>query len=192
MESELFKHDPGIKSIGVEKSKRVAEKLVAEYGEPVRIISSPYRRARETAMVMNSVLKNPVEEIIIDRNISEYLGNHPESPLDVTPATKIHNPPHPETLDDLKKRVDRHIQKMYKQDHNDPTAVVWIITHGIVMKQVTATGGIRNAKNFPCLTCVSVIETPELKKCEFLVFYNRPKQTYKKSYGELLKKINGK
>ena len=195
MDAELFKHDPGIKSVGVEKSKKVAEKLVAEYGEPTKIICSPFRRARETAMVMNSVLKNPVEEIHIDRNISEYLGNHPESELDVTPATKIHNPPHPETIDDMKKRVDRHVSKMYKYDHDDPKAVVWIVTHGIIMKHITASGGIRNAKNFPCLTCVSIIETPDMKKCEFLIFYDRPKlktkpkQVIKKNYGDLLKKI---
>ena len=53
MDADLYKLDPGIKSVGVEKSRKVAEKLVAEYGEPTRIISSPFRRARETAMVMN-------------------------------------------------------------------------------------------------------------------------------------------
>ena len=170
MDSELFKHDPGITKIGVERSKKVAEKLIEQYGEPTKIISSPFRRARETAMVMNSILKTPFEEIVIDNSISEYLGNHADSPLDVTQATKVHNPPHPETFDDMKKRVKKHIDKMYKQDHDTPKGVVWIITHGLIMKQIAGHAGIKNSKSFPCLTCLCITETAQMKKSEFLIF----------------------
>lgn len=180
MKSELFKHDPGITQIGVERSRKVALKLIEQYGEPVKIVSSPYRRARETAMIMNMTLKNPLEEIIIDTTISEYLGNHANTPLDVTNATKFHNPPHPETFDDMKKRVKKHVEKVKKEDkmllqsHNviekGQLGVVWYITHGLIMKQIAGHSGIKNSSSFPCLTCLSVTETPEMVKTEFLIF----------------------
>lgn len=170
MDSELFKHDPGITKVGVERSRKIAVRLLEMYGEPCKIISSPFRRARETAMVMNMTLKIPLEEILIDNNISEYLGNHPESPLDVTKATQIHKPPHPETFDDMKKRVKRHIDKMRKKENASLKGVIWVITHGIIMKQVAAYAGIKNANNFPCLTCLSVLETQDMLKSEFLIF----------------------
>ena len=92
--SEYFKHDPGITEIGVERARKIATQLIELYGEPEQIISSPFRRARETSLTLNSMLKNPLEEIKIDSDLSEYLGNHSDVPLDVTVPTKIHNPPH--------------------------------------------------------------------------------------------------
>jgi broad specificity phosphatase PhoE len=106
-EAEFYKHDPGIKEIGVERARKVALRLIELYGEPSKIVASPYRRTRETALIMNMMLKNPLEEIIIDNKLSEYLGNHYFSELDVTSATKIHNPPHPETFDEFRKRVKK-------------------------------------------------------------------------------------
>jgi hypothetical protein len=158
MKSELFKHDPGITQLGVERSRKVAQKLIEQYGEPSKIVSSPFRRARETAMIMNMMLKNPLEEICIDINISEYLGNHANTPLDVTCATKFHNPPHPETFEDMKKRVKKHIDKTRKTEYDNPKAVIWYVT------------GIKNTASFPCLTCLSVTESPDMLKSEFLIF----------------------
>ncbi len=168
MESEIFKHDPGITTLGVERSINVALKLVEEYGEPTKIVSSPFRRARETAMIMNMTLKNPFEEILIDVNLSEYLGNHNNVPLDVTTATRIHNPPHPETFDGMKKRVKRHIEKINK--HSNKKEIIWFITHGLILKQVANNISLKTTKSFPCLTCLSVIEKPDMIKGEFILF----------------------
>ena len=170
MDSELFALDPPITLVGLERSKQVAKKLIEEYGEPTKIVSSPFRRARETSLIMNTMLRNPLDEIIIDNNLSEYLGNHPNSELDVTMATKIHKPPHPESFEDMKKRVKKHIDKTRKQDHDNPKEIVWYITHGLIMKQIAHYFGIATTKNFPCLTCLKVSETAEMNKAEFLIF----------------------
>jgi len=173
MESEFFKHDPGITMTGVERSISVAKRLVEEYGEPSKIVSSPFRRARETAMIMNTVLKNPLEEILIDNNLSEYLGNHNHVPLDVTTATSIHNPPHPESFDDMKKRVKRHIEKIRKKSSEKET--IWFVTHGLILKQVASSISLKTTRTFPCLTCLSIVETPDMVKGEFILFQGKLK-----------------
>jgi len=168
MDSELFKHDPGITELGVERARRVANKLVEEYGIPSKIVSSPFRRARETAMIMNMTLENPFEEILIDNNLSEYLGNHNNVPLDVTTATKIHNPPHPETFDDMKKRVKRHVEKMRKKQNKEE--IIWFVTHGLILKQISNSINLKTTRTFPCLTCLSIVEKHDMVKGEFILF----------------------
>ena len=202
MESELFKHDPGITKIGVERARNVALKLIEEYGEPSKIVSSPFRRARETAMIMNMALENPFEEIIIDTNLSEYLGNHNNVPLDVTNATKIHNPPHPETFDDMKKRVKRHVEKMRRKQKKYPKnkETIWFVTHGLILKQISNSINLKTTKTFPCLTCLSVLETQDMIKGEFILFRGVLKhekesdeiyQPYKKNMNKITRVLNG-
>jgi len=169
-EAEIYKHDPGIKEIGMERSKKVALKLIETYGEPTKIVSSPYRRTRETAMIMNMMLKNPFEEIVIERKLSEYLGNHNEVPIDVTTATKIHNPPHPENFDGMKKRVKKFVDKIRKEFYSNPKSIIWFISHGIIIKQIASNFGIRTTKELPCLTCFTVTEKVDMIRGEFLLF----------------------
>ena len=145
-------------------------KLIEEYGIPDKIVSSPFRRARETAMVMNMCLENPFEEILIDTNLSEYLGNHNNVPLDVTTATKIHDPPHPETFDDMKLRVRKHVHKMRKKKNSDKKQTIWFITHGLILKQISNSVNLKISKSLPCLTCLSVLESIDMVKGEFLLF----------------------
>lgn len=168
--SEYFKHDPGITEIGVERAKKIALKLIEMFGEPTKIVSSPYRRTRETSLIMNSLLKNPLEEIQIDSGVSEYLGNHNNTNLDVTIATQIHDPPHPETFDQMKKRVKKHIDKVRKFSITHPREVIWIITHGLIIKQIAGNLNIKTSRQLPYLTCFSILEKSDLIRAEFILF----------------------
>lgn len=165
--SEYFKHDPGITEIGVERSKKIATQLIELYGEPNQIISSPYRRTRETSLILNSMLKNPLEEIKIDADLSEYLGNHNDVALDVTVPTKIHNPPHPETFEQMRKRVKKHLANFRKRE-----GVIWIVTHGLIIRQISIHYNIKTSKQIPYLTCFSILERADLIRAEFLLFKN--------------------
>ena len=167
-DSDYFIHDPGITSEGVEKAKKLARKLVKLWGEPMKIVSSPYRRARETSIVMNSVLSKPLEELDIDVNLSEFLGNHRNVAMDVTMATQIHRPPHPESFDQLKNRVNRHLVKTQK-NQNKNQGVIWYVTHGIILKQIASNYGIKTSDQLPCLTCLSITEDEDLIRTEFLI-----------------------
>ena len=170
---EYFKHDPGITEVGVERTKSIASKLIEIYGEPTLIVSSPYRRTRETALVMNSMLKKPLEEIAIDIGISEYLGNHNHVSLDVTHATLIHSPPHPETFEQMKARVKKHARKLKKFSKG----VVWFISHGLIIKQIAALFNIKTSKQLPYLTCFSFVEKDNIVRGEFLLFRDLVEET---------------
>ena len=168
----MYKHDPGITEKGVEKSKMVAEHLVEQWGIPDKIIVSPYRRTRETAQVMKSALPTTKDiPIYIDREVSEYLGNHRTIPIDVTESTLAHDPPHPETFSEMKLRVRSHHQKITNYTKKN-SGVIWIVTHGLIMKQVAALSGNRMPKEFPSLTCLSIMDGEAITKGELIMFHD--------------------
>ena len=169
--SDIFKHDPGITDYGYKRTKKIAEKLIENFGIPDKIVCSPYKRTRETAMVLNSCLPNPHEEIFIDPTLSEYLGNHSNVPLDVTDHTKYYNPPHPETFEEMLSRVKKHNSKSRRKAldlFNQGT--IWYITHGLIIKQLANMIGIKLNKQFPCLTAFSILEQSDMIKTEVLLF----------------------
>jgi phosphohistidine phosphatase SixA len=189
-DANLYKHDPGITNDGVEKTRMVANYLIEQWGPPTLIIVSPYRRTRETAEIMNLTLKNKVpssqSEMVVDTDISEYLGNHRGIPIDVTDSTLIYEPPHPETFLEMRRRVKRHhkrIRKYIKTIEKSPTPrkkkqkqnskIIWIVTHGLIIKQVASLIGIKMAKEFPPLTCLSIIDGETITKSEVITFKNK-------------------
>jgi broad specificity phosphatase PhoE len=168
-DANLFKHDPGITSDGISKTKMVANHLLEQWGLPDRIIASPYRRTRETAAVMNSLLGNKVP-MHIDTDVAEYLGNHRTVPIDVTESTLVHDPPHPESFTQMKSRVKDHHNMITNYSKKKKIGVIWIVTHGIIIKQVAALIGVKMPKDFPNLTCLSIVDGEKITKSELLIF----------------------
>ncbi len=58
--SEIYKHDPPITSRGQDAAENMSRFLCDKYGMPICIVCSPYRRTRETAIAMRSVLSSNV------------------------------------------------------------------------------------------------------------------------------------
>jgi broad specificity phosphatase PhoE len=137
--SRQFSHDPGITDAGRVKCISVAKELIEKYGMPKSIIVSPYRRTRETATAMCSYIESIKKDLPLvqcDINISEYLGNHRETLLDVNDDTLAYNPPHPESYRDFSRRVSYHDSYYGLLYDNCDTDVVWFITHGIVINYI--------------------------------------------------------
>ena len=168
--SDFYKHDPGITECGMLRIKKIGKELVEEWGKPSRIVSSPYRRARETAQILNHCLEEPFDEIYIDVNLSEYLGNHKHTPMDVTPETKVYSPPHPENFEDLNKRIQKHNLEARRRANELDNGVIWYVTHGLIIKQLAYMIGIKLNKQFPPLTCFSISEQENRVKGEVLLF----------------------
>jgi len=155
-ESKFLKHDPGITDSGIKKSKEVANFLLNLYGAPNYMLASPYRRTRETAITMNSVIKNSVE-IIYDENLSEYLGNHRDVQMDISVETQIFHPPHPETFEEMKERVNKHYHEIKKFMKYNKNKIVWVVSHGIIIKQVAEFFDTK-INYFPPLTCLIFVD----------------------------------
>ena len=167
-DANLYKHDPGITSDGVEKTRMVAKHLLEQWGPPDRIVLSPYRRTRETAAIMNSVLPKKVS-MHVDTDVSEYLGNHRSVPIDVTESTLVHDPPHPESFTDMKSRVKDHHIKITNYAKRKKKGIIWIVTHGLIIKQVAALVGVKMPKEFPTLTCLSIVDGEKYTKSEMVI-----------------------
>ena len=167
-DATLYKHDPGITTDGLEKTRMVAKHLVNQWGPPDRIILSPYRRTRETAAIMSSVLDKKVP-MHIDTDIAEYLGNHRNVPIDVTESTLVHHPPHPESFTQMKARVKTHHERITTYGKKRK-GVIWIITHGLIIKQLANLIGIKMPKEFPTLTCFSIVDGEKITKTDLVVF----------------------
>ena len=168
-DAALYKHDPGITSDALEKTRMVAKHLIDQWGPPDRIVLSPYRRTRETAAVMSSVLEKKVP-MHIDTDIAEYLGNHRNVPIDVTESTLVHHPPHPESFTQMKLRVKNHHNRITTYGRKKRKGVIWIITHGLIIKSIAALIGVKAPKEFPTLTCLSIVDGDKLTKTEMLIF----------------------
>lgn len=130
-----YAHDPPLTRRGRKAAKLLAEELLRKYPTPVQIITSPYLRTRETAIAMAKVVvrKCPPASIKItcQEDISEYLGNHVGIPLDVSPSTGIHRPPHPENFYQFRNRIKQHYISW-----DESSEVTWVITHGIVITEI--------------------------------------------------------
>ena len=128
-------HDPPLTAEGRKEATLLAENLLKKYPVPTKIITSPYLRARETAIIMAGVIVKKYSpssiQILCDNQVSEYLGNHATSCLDVTTGTSRHHPPHPESFYHFRERIKKHYLTWEKSDE-----VVWVITHGIVINEI--------------------------------------------------------
>lgn len=157
-----LKHDPPITHEGKVRAAHIAKLLSEKYGPPVLIMTSPYRRTRETAIAMREALaasQQPgmyIPEIRCDRYISEYLGNHDE--MDVTEETAKHLPPtHTENLIGFKTRIRQHIQIASLID--DLKYPVWFITHGFVISTLTEILGPQYIRKVKPLGCIQIQKT---------------------------------
>lgn len=142
--AEKYKFDPGLTYKGQQQSIRTARHLVERFGPPDQIICSPYLRTRDTAKNMSKVLVKDCP-ISIDKNLSEYLGNHKQHDLDVTETTKSYNPPHPESFLELKDRVKHHNLEIMKQ--NIKHKIIWIVTHGLIIKELATLNNLKRPKH---------------------------------------------
>ena len=135
-QAEAYKHDPGLTKAGQKQAIQTSLALAKQYGMPSCILCSPFKRARQTALVMKMALEKVGQrkiKVFCDAMLSEYLGNRRDEQLDVTAETAKYNPPHPEKFYQLKQRVQEHEE--YASSAYAGTNI-WLITHGIVIKEL--------------------------------------------------------
>jgi broad specificity phosphatase PhoE len=139
-----YQHDPPLKSGSEVDVKVRGVEIIGVYGKPAFIIASPYRRTRDTALLLRSSLDSKHPDIRLDVNISEFLGwQKPRygTPL-AEPDTLAHKVPLiGETMAQLRNRCKEHL-KLYdlntmpsdgKSVVSGKSTVVWVVTHGIVI-----------------------------------------------------------
>lgn len=130
-------HDPPLKRNVVYKVTKLCNHLDFTTGTPTKIITSPYRRTRETSKMIRDYYYrkyNIFIPIYVDNNISEFLGW--KKPIggkaDVSEETSSFISPilGTEKLKDVEERTKKHIENL------TPDNFTLVITHGIVINYV--------------------------------------------------------
>lgn len=116
--------DPNITFRGRRESRIAGRNLIELWGVPSLIITSPYLRCRETAREMIGGLD---VDIIVDPNVSEYMGHQRGKKIVLTSETEFYNPPMDQSIDDLISRCSDHNNEFSYLDSSPE--VVWILTH---------------------------------------------------------------
>lgn len=136
--------DPALTLEGKELAALQFREYVGVYGMPTQIRTSPYLRARETAAVAQEIMRDIGAKvpIVVDRGLSEYLGNQSERylPESFRPETWNSNPIKPENYGEFRGRVRRWYKKV------KPDVTVWYITHGTVIREVALIGQLKTPR----------------------------------------------
>ena len=128
--NDIFPYDPRILPDKAGEIPLLTRQLLAAYGPPKAIFCSPYERTRQTAALL-APLDVP---IIVDRNLSEYIGKHHEKRLNdnsIRGRTAKYHPPAAETSSMLDNRIEQHITTREKLSED----VYWFITHGVIVRK---------------------------------------------------------
>lgn len=129
--SETFPLDPPLTDFGREEATEYFQSFVHTFGVPSKIVSSPYRRTRQTAKIAQDVIHKQTGvfvPIFVDTLISEYLGNQKNTNLEGAfhPNTEKYSPVPPETWTEFLLRVRLHSRLC--------TPDTWYVTHGLFIK----------------------------------------------------------
>lgn len=126
-------HDPGLTNSekDTENLYKLFDELISLYGNPDRIVCSPFLRTRLTAFQLKELLEESdnFAPLIVDVNISESLGHRKYEKLSVTKMTGSYNVPDTlETNEELMERINYH-DDMFSNNNE----LIWIVTHGKIM-----------------------------------------------------------
>lgn len=134
-----YKHDKDLCPNAKKTIRAVATNLIEIYGVPRIIITSPFRRTIKTAEEMVKYIKHTTgnkPKIYLSNSVSRFFSKKEQANPMVTSETLKHKIPIYESWKEFKGRVNKHIDKMYRNDfyyNND----VWCITHYLVYRHVS-------------------------------------------------------
>ncbi len=146
--SEKFSLDPDLTIEGKFLAKSKFQQLVKHHGIPIKIISSPYLRTRETSEIAQYVIfemTGQLIEIVCDNMIGEFLGKQYNKKLSeyLRPETLAYNPIPSEYINEYETRIYKHIKSAATN--------TWYITHGLNIKSIAACIGQKI--NYPHELC---------------------------------------
>ena len=145
-----YKHDHSLQSdyIYEEEIIKKTKKLIKKYGYPEKIYCSPFKRVRETVVIMAKYIqsKNREIDIHVDPRLSRYFTSKEQLEPSVRKTTLKYNPPLDEDNKMFKKRVDKVEERI-----NRNTVTTWCITHYLVIKRISKNNDIDIPAKMPFL-----------------------------------------
>ena len=145
-----YKHDHSLQSDYIYEQEIIkkTKKLIKKYGYPQKIYCSPFKRVRETVVIMAKYIqsKNRQIDIHVDPRLSRYFTSKEQLNPSVRKTTLKYNPPLDEDSTMFKKRVDK-----IEDCINRNTVTTWCITHYLVIKRISKNNDIDIPSKMPFL-----------------------------------------
>jgi broad specificity phosphatase PhoE len=130
-------HDPPLKRDVKYKIKNLCEYLDSAGGFPTKIITSPFKRTRDTAALIHKYFYDKYGikiDVFVDNNVSEFLGwKRPSGSIaDVSKTTSAYITPilGAENLNDVEERSKQHVRTVHKD------GFTLVVTHGIIIDYI--------------------------------------------------------
>ena len=70
----------------------------------------------------------------------------------------------------MKYRVKQHDILITNYAKKKTEGVIWVITHGLIIKQLAFLVGVKMAREFPPLTCLSIVDGEKITRSEVIIF----------------------
>lgn len=145
-------NDPSLVESGYGQIRKLTRQLLRRFGRPQAIYVSPMRRAWETALIMQELVRVP---LVLDRHLSRYFTRSERDIQTVRPDTLKRRAPIFESKLEFRARVGRHLR------HLSPCLkrggpLVWCITHALVLKQIGRQLGLTLKDHFDFLETVVI------------------------------------
>lgn len=138
--SSEYSLDPPLTDEGETFAHTKFQTLIDTYGIPTKIISSPYLRVRQTASILQKILKNNYDidiEIIYEPLIGEFFTSDKYNVEyineNLRASTLEHHLIYPESWQQYTSRI-----RKFKNNLMNilPNENIWIITHGVVISSM--------------------------------------------------------
>jgi broad specificity phosphatase PhoE len=150
---DIYRHDRPLNAQGRHEVGRETRKLLERYEHPQRVFVSPFRRARETLVVMTPHFQRHVE-IHQDPRIAQRLSGRQQREANISPAT-LAAITLGEDGGDFRRRVAAHAKDMRAWA---ALGTVWCVTHQAVIEEVAPHFGKKIRKSLDFLDCLLMLD----------------------------------
>lgn len=134
-EDNKHHHDRGLSKSGWRKASKAATRLIEKHGHPAIVYVSPFRRTVDTVAAMAERFDRPVS-VIQDPRIAQYFGKKKRRRGVEIGRVLAGIAPIDHDKEAFRQRVAQHIDDVKLADHHRSAAVVWCVTHTVVLRHI--------------------------------------------------------
>lgn len=148
-ERQNHKYDEELTREGKEEAKKIAKKLIEEYGLPDVIYYSPFYRTRQTRKAMMHTIKKYVKDeselpvLKLEPRLGRFFTKKQSKNPDIRNSTSQKGAIIYETWNEFETRVTQ----QYEEIKQTKDIIIWNITHTLVLLQISFLSQIERNKH---------------------------------------------
>jgi broad specificity phosphatase PhoE len=148
------RHDRHLAKGARKQARKLAKRLIKKHGHPTAIYVSPFQRTLETVEALSARFAQPVP-VHQDPRLSRLFSKKQQLDPDVSPQT-ARAVSIVEDREAFHRRVQEHAEDMRRAGYHSSHAVIWCITHKIVVRDAARHFGVDVPKDVDFLDYIVV------------------------------------